>query len=413
MTPTLIKQLDSSLNTEQTSPIVTNKLEMIWLKLKVIKQLFSIFNKKTGSPFKALRLIQEIRKKYQNTFGEPLLTKAAKVDGRYFWRLASPGFPSLSSLKMHECEVNRFFPEEKNVGLRSLLFAITKKCPLNCEHCFEWDNLNKTEQLTTADIIETVHKFQDYGTTQMMFSGGEPMLRVTDIYEILKAAKPGTDFWIITSGLGLTLERAKQLKEAGLTGVMVSLDHFEPSKHNAFRGFDSAFEKAKQAVFNANSVGLVTTLALCATQSFTTKQNLDAYMNLAKSWGVTFVQLIEPRATGRYALQDVSLTTHQLQLLEETYMTYNADKALQSYPIINYLGYHQRKVGCYGAGDRFFYIDTDGFAHVCPYCSGKVANVRDFSAEEIIEKLSHNACHTFQKNKVVFDNEKAISSVEA
>lgn len=393
-------QLNVTIQAQKTSPIVTNKSEMVRLKLHVIKQLFSIFNKKTGNPFKTLGLIQEIRQKYQNTFGEPLLTKAAKVDGRYFWRLASPGFPSLASAKMHECEVNRFFPEEKNIGLRSLLFAITKKCPLNCEHCFEWDNLNKTEQLSTADIIETVLKFQDYGTTQIMFSGGEPMLRVTDIYEVLKTAKSGTDFWIITSGLGLTMERAQQLKSAGLTGVMVSLDHFEPSLHNQFRGFEKAFEKAQQAVSHANSVGLVTTLALCATQSFTNKENLAAYMNLAKSWGVSFVQLIEPRATGRYVQQDVLLSKAQLQLLEDFYLEYNADKAFRSYPIINYLGYHQRKVGCYGAGDRFFYIDTDGFAHVCPYCSGKIANVRDFTAQEIIDKLANNACHIFEKNKM-------------
>lgn len=32
---------------------------------------------------------------------------------------------------------------------------------------------------------------------------------------------------------------------------------------------------------------------------------------------------------------------------------------------------------CSGVGDRFFYIDTDGFAHVCPYCSGKIANVKN------------------------------------
>ncbi|MBK6364942.1 MAG: radical SAM protein [Saprospiraceae bacterium] len=90
------------------------------------------------------------------------------------------------------------------------MFAITNKCPLHCEHCFEWDNLNKEEHLTTAEIINTVHKFQDYGTTQVMFSGGEPMLRIHDIYQTLQAAKPGTDFWIITSGLGFSLERAKK-----------------------------------------------------------------------------------------------------------------------------------------------------------------------------------------------------------
>lgn len=391
--PVLNKEITEIL--VQVSPIVQSKLEMLRLKYNVLKQLYSIFHSKTGNALKALRLIRDIRAKYKNTFCEPLLTKAAKVDGRYFWRLGTPGFPSPATKKMHQFEVNRFFPEEKEVGLRTLLFAITNKCPLNCEHCFEWDNLNKKEQLSTQDIIDTVHKYQDYGATQVMFSGGEPMLRIHDIYEVLKAARPGTDFWIITSGLGFSKERAAKLKKLGLTGVMVSLDHFDPSRHNEFRGFQDAWDWAYQAVINANQVGLVTTLALCSTRSFTTRSNLEKYMELAKSWGVTFVQLIEPRATGRYASKDVELSREMIRILDETYLDYNNLNKYKLYPIINYLGYHQRKVGCYGAGDRFFYIDTDGFAHICPYCSGKVANVRDHSAKEVIDLLTKNACPAF------------------
>lgn len=391
--PVLNKEITDIL--VQVSPIVQSKLEMIKLKYAVLKQLYSIFHHKTENALKALKLIRDIRAKYKNTFGEPLLTKAAKVNGRYFWRLGTPGFPSPATKKMHQFEVNRFFPEVKEVGLRTLLFAITNKCPLNCEHCFEWDNLNKKEQLSTQDIIDTVHKYQDYGATQVMFSGGEPMLRINDIYQVLKAARPSTDFWIITSGLGFSKERATKLKKLGLTGVMVSLDHFDPLRHNEFRGFQDAWDWARQAVFNANQVGLVTTLALCSTRSFTTRGNLDQYMELAKSWGVTFVQLIEPRATGRYASKDVELSREMIRILDETYLDYNNSNKYKLYPIINYLGYHQRKVGCYGAGDRFFYIDTDGFAHICPYCSGKLANVRDYSAKEVIDLLSKNTCHAF------------------
>lgn len=41
------------------------------------------------------------------------------------------------------------------------------------------------------------------------------MLRINAIYKILNAAQPGTDFWIISSGLGLNKERAHRLKQAG------------------------------------------------------------------------------------------------------------------------------------------------------------------------------------------------------
>jgi MoaA/NifB/PqqE/SkfB family radical SAM enzyme len=371
------------------------------LKIKVLRQLFRIIQQTTGSTFRSLNLIYQIKKKYQSTFGEPLLTKATKVDNRYFWRLGAPGFPSQASVRMHENEVSRFFPSQPRVGMRTLLFAITKKCPLNCEHCFEWDNLNQKEQLSSSDIIQIIHKYQDFGTTQIMLSGGEPMLRVNDIYTILEAAKPGTDFWIITSGLGLSLERAKKLKECGLTGVMVSLDHFEATKHNQFRGSDGAFNWAIEAVINANNVGLVTTLSLCTTKTFATKNNFEAYMNLAKRLGVSFVQFVEPRATGRYKGKDVELGKKEIDLLEETYLKYNASKEFKDYPIINYLGYHQRRAGCFGGGDRFFYIDTDGDAHLCPFCTNKIASALHFSANDIVDLLSKKACFDFRKSEVV------------
>ena len=383
---------------KQPSPLVTGKAEMVILKIRVFIQLFRIVLRKSGNVITTFKLIYQIKRKYESIFGEPYLAKAAKVNGRYFWRLAAPGFPSLASLKMQTHEANRFYPNQKRTGLRSLIFAITNKCPLNCQHCCEWDNLNKKEKLRTEDIVSIIHKYQEFGTTQIMLSGGEPMLRINDIYTVLKTAREGTDFWIITSGIGLSARRAQKLKDAGLTGVMVSLDHYDQYKHNSFRGYEKAYTSAIEAVINANKAGLVTTLSLCATKSFVTHENLINYMELAKELGVSFVQILEPRAAGRYHGEDVALGEKQIKMLEKVYIEYNSSKVFADYPIINYLGFHQRKVGCFGAGDRFFYIDTDGDAHICPYCTSKVGSAIDNSAREMIDLLGQRSCHVFEKN---------------
>lgn len=385
----------------QISPIVVGRIEMAWLRLRVFIQLFRIALRKTGSAITALKSIFSIKYKYEQIFGEQFLTKASKVNGRYFWRLAAPGFPSLASRQMQTHEANRFPPESKRTGLRSLIFSITNKCSLNCQHCFEWNNLRKEESLTVEQIVKIIHKYQDFGTTQIMLSGGEPMLRINELYTILKKAKKGTDFWIITSGLGLKQSRTKKLKESGLTGVMVSLDHFEPDKHNSFRGYEKAYSSAINAVICANQVGLVTTLSLCATKSFVTHENLINYMELAKDLGVSFVQILEPRSAGRYQGQDVSLSENQLFLLESIYKEYNSTGFFRDYPMVNYLGYHQRKAGCFGSGDRFFYIDTEGDAHICPYCNNKIGSALELSAKDMINLLGQRSCHVFDKNKLL------------
>ena len=382
------------------SPII-NKITLVWVRLMVFHQLFGLINKREGNFFKTFLAIRDIKKRYELVFGETFLSKVAKVNNRYFWRLAAPGFPSLASLKMQKVEVDRFYLKKHIYGLRSLVFAITKKCPLNCRHCFEWPNLNRPEKLCTDDLIGVVQKYQEFGTTQIMLSGGEPMTRLDDIIQILENAKPWTDFWIITSGYGVTMQNAVKLYEKGLTGLMVSIDDYNAEMHNAFRGSSKSFDWAVEAVQNARKAGLVVTLSLCVTRAFVKKENLDKYMVFARELGASFVQIIEPRATGRWEDQDIALTQEQQMLLEEIYHRYNSHKDYRSFPIINYLGYHQRKIGCFGSGDRFFYIDTDGDAHICPYCNSKIANAVELSAEEMIGRLSSNPCHIFKNNGVL------------
>jgi MoaA/NifB/PqqE/SkfB family radical SAM enzyme len=376
--------------------MLTNEIEKRILKLRVFRQLFLVVLKKTGCPVKAFRLIKEMKEKYKSTLGQNLMNKVVKVDGRYFWRLSAPGFPSAASVRIHENEIARFFPSDQKRGLHTIIFAITKKCTLNCEHCFEWDNLAKDDTLHTSDLIKVVRKFQDYGTTQFMFTGGEPVIRLDDICEILNNVENNSDFWIFTSGIGLNLERAQKLKKNGLTGVLVSIDHYIEDEHNKFRGSDKVFQAAIQAVANANKAGLVSALSLCAHKDIVTKEHIEAYMNFAKELGVSFVQILDPRETGRYKGKDVELNSAQIEVLEDAYIEYNSLKEYRSYPIVNYLGYHQRRTGCFGGGDRFFYIDTDGDAHLCPYCRGKIGSAIELSAEELMSKMQKGKCHAFE-----------------
>ena len=381
-----------------TSPVLVSESEKKRIKTKVFLQLIRLMNQYTKNPIKSLKLLIKFKHKYQSIFGDKMMSKIAQVDNRFYYRLGSPGFPSLASDNLYKSEISRLISDEPQTGLRTLIIAITKQCPLKCEHCFEWDNLNQKEQLSTQDLLEIVRSYQEYGTTQIMFSGGEPMMRKNDIIKILDKAAKGTDFWIITSGLGLNRDSAQLLKNHGLTGVMVSLDHHEPEMHNKFRGNNNAYKWATDALAHSNNSGLVTSLSLCATKNYVQEDNLPKYMELAKKLGVSFVQLLEPRAEGRYRGKEVMLNEIETKILDNTYLQYNNDEKYSSYPIINSLGYHQRKVGCFGGGNRFFYIDTDGDAHLCPYCVGKTNNVLQYPPEVLIGKMKHASCHVFENS---------------
>ncbi|OGX84466.1 hypothetical protein BEN47_16360 [Hymenobacter lapidarius] len=376
------------------------------LKKKLLSALFALVEagwllRLLRRPARVRQALAQLKVQRRQYFGEFVPRKVACVAGRYYRGYHSPGWPSAAYTSYIATALNRIvtFRPDKNT-LNMVFLAITKKCPLACEHCFEWEALNQKEVLTRADLHVLVARFQQQNVTQIFFSGGEPMLRVDDLLEVIPAARPGTDFWVITSGFNFTRDNAHKLKQAGLTGVSISLDHHLPEEHNRFRGSAKAFENAIQAATYAQEVGLVVNLAVCVTREFTTAANLLQYAQLARQLGVAFIQLLEPRAVGHYAAQDVALSQTQVAVLDAFYETLNFNPTYHDWPLVTYYGYHQRRLGCSGAADRFLYVDTDGDLHACPFCQKKSGSALCDSLDEGLAQVRTNGCQLFHPSSI-------------
>ena len=75
-----------------------------------------------------------------------------KVDGKYYVTQYRPGWPSKIYDSFIKNELRRMaFPLTITEKLSFVFLAITRKCPMQCEHCFEWDNLNLKESFTKED----------------------------------------------------------------------------------------------------------------------------------------------------------------------------------------------------------------------------------------------------------------------
>jgi MoaA/NifB/PqqE/SkfB family radical SAM enzyme len=364
----------------------------IKLKFSLIKIAARVYN----NPLEwigALRYLVKLRKRF---LGNHRLQKMVYANGNYYMGLYTPGWNSsvyetfitsqLNDFKKVKTKVNRF---------NTVFVAVTKKCALQCDHCYEWDNLNKKDVLTTEKLKKTIAKLQDYGVSQIQFSGGEPLLKIDGIIDVLVDTNKSTDFWVATSGHKLTYNNAYRLKEAGLTGVIISLDHFIPDKHNEFRGYRDAYYWVEEAVKNANQNNLVVALSICVTKEFISEENLMSYMELAKKLGVGFVQFLEPKAVGHFANKDVHLNRDHIEILEHFFLKLNFNKAYNSFPIITYHGYYQRRQGCFSAGIKGMYVDTDGDMNACPFCHNKTGNVLDDCFEDHVATLKSAGCSSY------------------
>jgi MoaA/NifB/PqqE/SkfB family radical SAM enzyme len=361
----------------------------IWINI-VILALYIFKN-----PVRALKAVKKLAGLRDSFRDNHIILKYAKVGSKYYYTFNAPAWPSKAFNNYVSNNLKKIDTPFPNQALDTVLFGITKKCGYQCEHCFEWDALNKPETLSRENILSIIHSFQKLGITQVQLSGGEPLNRFDDILYVLQNIKRGTDVWLYTSGYHFTEERASLLKHAGLTGITVSLDHWVPELHNIFRGKNHAFEWAEKAVANATKQNLVVCLSLCATKEFISKDNLLHYANLAKRWGAAFIQVLEPKAVGHYAEKDVCLHEKQLTELDDFFTAYNFNKNYNDYPSVIYHGFYSRRTGCGGGGKHYVYVDTDGDVHNCPFCQKKIFSALNDPIEKNLNLMRQNGCNAF------------------
>jgi len=347
-----------------------------------------------GSIKKAKKALTELKLLKKQFVGNNKLTKMVKLGNRYYWDMHIPGYPSEIFDNHFRGAINRIIPVKSSHNrLVVLFFGITKSCPLRCQHCYNWFELNQDEKLTLPDLKNIVSTFQEKGVSQVHFLGGEPMARFDDLLSLVRMVNGKSEVWFSTSGYRLDPERALALRDMGLTGVAISVDHFNAANHNAFRGHKDAYDWGMNATENCYKAGLLICWSICVTNDFISFDNLLTYTKLAAAHHVNFIQIFEPMAVGRFNDKDVKIDEPGLKVLEEYFIRLNTDPAYKHLPIVIYTGYHQRRVGCLGAGNRFLYVDGNGDLHPCPFCrSSKNLEVLSHPYESLIKSVSEEQC---------------------
>ncbi len=321
-----------------------------------------------------------------------------KSGKKHFWNIDFPGIPSANLKFRLRNEVDRISNNSVLTGhLQTVIWGITNRCSLNCKHCYDWNNISSNEKLSLTQLKEILFKLEENGVRHIQLSGGEPLERFDDLISIIELGDHRIDFWLLTSAFGLTLEKAVALKDVGLTGVNISLDHWEKKRHNEFRGNQESFDWVMKAIENCRKAGIIVSLSLCATNEFVSDENLFNYIELARENGAHFIRILEARRVGRFEGKDVLLTKHSIETIQKFVSEINSETKYANYPIVNFVGFHQRRIGCHGAGDRYLYIDANGDFHACPFCQGKMGNVLETSIDDARANLIKRGCHYLPK----------------
>jgi MoaA/NifB/PqqE/SkfB family radical SAM enzyme len=286
--------------------------------------------------------------------------------------------------------------------------AITDKCPCNCTHCHV-ENTHK-HSLSRQKVFETIEDMAKLHFPLIFFVGGEPVTRLKDLCDFIRYASQFMDTRIFTSGVGMTYDSMIQLRDASLSGICVSLDHFEEDIHNRRRGNSTAFKSACNTIKWASELGLYVSVVCCTTRSMIYSGETFSMVDFAESLGANSIQINEIRPVGnarKNENDDFFLNQEDKKTLIRYYKEQNhSDRKIAI--VMPWYNEEPDRFGCTATSGQHAYVDAQGNILPCVLLKASVGNIRNDRFFTIWKTFSQKCRHPV-KDCIIYPYNDIIS----
>ena len=293
-------------------------------------------------------------------------------DGRYLINSFIPPVPSAGFRTCVRSQVNNFVLRDAPATVPiTAVVAVTSTCPCTCWHCSSAGT--EEGRLEGEDLRRVLGILRDHGISRLELTGGEPLL-AEGLEEVIATFARDLTFVLITSGYGLTLERARELKSSGLWSAAVAFDHPEPEVFDRMRGFPGAHALASQAIQNARQAGLFTLVHLVATRALIQEGKLEGFLQHLRTLGAQEVRLMEPLPAGKLFEEERELLTpeERERLVGFRKQSYR-DRALPK--VTSFVDIESKeRFGC-AAGVQHLYVNSRGELFPCNFLPLSLGNL--------------------------------------
>lgn len=171
-------------------------------------------------------------------------------------------------------------------------FSITQECNLKCKHCYSEsaEGVAKNE-LDTAQAKKLIEDIAGMGVRLLILDGGEPLKRPDFIDLVKHATSKGLRVVVGTNATLIDEDKAKEMIDAGVMAVQISVDGASAKTHDWFRGVEGSFEKAMNGAKACKNAGLP--FQFGATIRKGTLNELPQILEMAISTGANAAELFD------------------------------------------------------------------------------------------------------------------------
>jgi len=249
----------------------------------------------------------------------------AEKDGKNIYNLYNPAMPTPAAMRHLERKLRTM--AEKIVFPGTCTLSVTPRCPCRCVHCSA-DRFVRSDrrELTTEELLSVIEQAIDLGVSNVVFTGGEPLVR-DDLPQLIRHVdKTRAHAMIFTSGILLTEKKVAELAEAGLDSMNVSIDADRPEVHDKLRRVPGAFRKAFEGARLAREAGILTGVSTYGCHETVENGALEHLVQMARDEGFHEITIFDCVPTGKFLSRpDVIMGRKDIKRIRALAQKYNAD----------------------------------------------------------------------------------------
>jgi MoaA/NifB/PqqE/SkfB family radical SAM enzyme len=252
---------------------------------------------------------------------------------------------------------------EPGRGPNVLYYSLTGTCPCRCEYCFAGAEPTGRD-LGDAVVLEVARAVALARIPLVNISGGEPFVHYDRLREAVRILSSGCEVRVFTTGFGMSGPRLRELRDAGLKGLFVSLDTEDAAHFDRTRGRVGAFDAAVRALRIAADENVLTFInSVVDRRRFPDRESVARFLR--------FVERIDPRivvnflpqlAAGRGVDADSFRAPHECEPTADLIVSTAREFGR---PVCMLFGRVDTFIGCVGAGGRLMNVDIAGNVTVC------------------------------------------------
>lgn len=293
----------------------------------------------------------------------------------------------------------------------AILMDPTSACNLHCTGCWAAEYGNKLN-LSYEELDNIIRQANEIGTYFFLYSGGEPLVRKSDIIRLCEA-HPDCTFTAFTNGTLIDEAFADEMLRVKNFIPAISAEGFEEATDS--RRGKGTYQKILRAMEILKAKKLLFGISACYTNVNVSDVGSENYYNQMLDWGAKFCWFFTYMPIGRDAAPELMVSAEQRKFMYEQVRAFRETKPLFTLDFWNDGEYAE---GCIAGGRRYLHINAAGDVEPCAFVHYSDSNIREKTLLEALQSplfMGYRRNQPFNQNMLrpcpVLDNPGALTRI--